>query len=389
VPAAPTSHAPLTEILSALVDSESPSADVDAVAAAQRRLSSIGYDLTGTEPTWIDTGGAPSIAWHHGEPGDPARILLLGHVDTVWPLGTLDHRPFEMSGERATGPGVFDMKAGLAVALVALARLPKDLPVSLLVTGDEEIGSPASRELVEEHARRAQACLVLEGAGPEGAVKSARKGWSFYTYTCRGRAAHAGLEPHRGVNALLGLARVVRRLEALGEETSDATVTPTVARAGTTVNTVPAHAEVTVDVRSATPQQQSDLDDALRALTGRTDSGVEIGLDGGVNRPPMTKRSAGPVLARLRQVAVERGWPVPEDVAVGGISDANLTAAAGTPTLDGLGAVGGGAHADDEWVDLPATHDRIDLVAALAADLAERPLTDLPDDESARQEGTR
>lgn len=389
-PVDPADRTDLTELVAALVSVESPSSDLGAVRDAQRRLAALGCDLLGAEPTWSDTGGAPVISWHRGDPDDPARVLLLGHVDTVWPRGTLERRPFRTDGDLATGPGVFDMKAGLGVALLALSGLPADLPVSLMVTGDEEVGSPASRALVEEEARRAQACVVLEGAGPGGAVKSARKGWSFYTYTCRGRAAHAGLEPHRGVNALVGLAHVVRRLEELGDPPSGVTVTPTLASAGTTVNTVPAQAEVTVDVRCATPEQQSDLDRHLRSLTGCTEAGVHVGIDGGVNRPPLTERLTAPVLGRLRDVAARRGWPVPEDVAVGGISDANLAAAVGTSTLDGLGAVGGGAHADDEWVDLPATYDRIGLVAALVADLAEAPLTDLPDVESGPpEEGSR
>ncbi len=365
----------LEELLRDLVTIESPSADHAAVRSAQELLADHGSALLGVAPAWIDTpDGPPALLWTLGPDDDPRRVLLLGHVDTVWPAGTLERIPFEVAGDVARGPGVFDMKAGLAVALLTLERLGRDVPVSLLVTGDEETGSAGSRQLIEKVAADAQACLVLEGAGPDGAVKSARKGWSFYTFTCHGTAAHAGLEPEKGVNALLGLADVVRGVDELNAPEDGLTVTPTMARAGTTVNTVPDRGEVVVDVRSTTAAQQEHVDKLLRQLTGRTAYGLEIALDGGVNRPPMQAEAAGALVTRLRELAARHGRPEPVDVAVGGISDANLTAAIGVPTLDGLGAVGGGPHADHEWVDLTPTRDRVSILAELITDLVTHPL---------------
>jgi glutamate carboxypeptidase len=364
----------LTDLVRDLVEVESPSADVAAVQAAQDHLGEVGRRLLGAEPVRTAPHEAPCLVWRRGDPHDPRRVLLLGHVDTVWPLGTLDARPVTVDGDRLLGPGAFDMKAGLAVALLALSRLGDDLPVTLLVTGDEEVGSAASRDLVRDEALDAQACLVLEGAGPGGAVKSARKGWSFYTVTCHGVAAHAGLEPEKGVNAVVGLADVVRRAQELDGSYDGVTVTPTLARGGTTQNTVPDLAELVVDVRSPTVPAQDDVHERFMALGGRSPAGVRVEVTGGVNRPPLDHDSSLSLVERVHDLAVRRGWSPPEAVAVGGISDANLTAAGGTPTLDGLGAVGGGAHATHEYVDLPATGRRVDLLEALVVDLVDRPL---------------
>lgn len=369
----------LAAMVSTLVGTESPSEDRRAVRAAHEVLDRLGADLLGTTAQWRETDGAPAVAWRGGDPADPRRVLLLGHVDTVWPLGTLARRPAERHDDGTmTGPGVFDMKAGLAIALLSLADLGPAAPVTLLVTGDEEIGSPDSRRLIETEARTAQACLVLEGAADGGAVKSGRKGWSFYTFTCAGVAAHAGLEPHRGVNALVGLADLVGRVAALNDPHRGVSVTPTVARAGTTVNTVPDRAEVKVDVRCPTPEQQEEVDRALRGLVGTTPAGVEISVDGGINRPPMTEDRAIPLLERLDAAAAAASSPPPGHTSVGGISDANLVAALGVPTLDGLGAVGGGAHAEHEWIDLGATAARVPLVTALVRDLLDHPLPSRP-----------
>lgn len=362
------------QLLQLLVEAESPSSDVTAVRGAQERLADLGTRLVGAKPHWEEGAGVPVVSWHLGDPDDRRRVLLLGHVDTVWPVGTLEQRPFTVADGRARGPGAFDMKAGLVVALQVLARLDDDVPVSLVVTGDEEVGSAASRHVIEREAARAQACLVLEGSGRDGAVKSARKGWSFYTFTCRGKAAHAGLEPHEGVNALRGLADLVLRVVALDAPEDGLSVTPTMATSGTTVNTVPAHGELVVDVRSPAPDQQRRVDAQLRELTRRRPHGVEVQISGGVNRPPMTYASAAPLVERLRGLANRHAWPEPSDVAVGGISDANLTAALGVPTLDGLGAVGGGPHAEHEWVDLNPTQRQVDVVSALVRDLVKNPL---------------
>ena len=369
---------PLTSVfadaLRELVEVESPSQDREAVARAHHRLADLGQSVLGLAPSWAGHNDhAAALTWRRGGPEDPARVLLLGHVDTVWPRGTIKSRPFKLQDGLAYGPGVFDMKAGLVAGLHVLEALDPDMPVSFMITADEEVGSWASRDLILEEAARAQAVLVLEGAGADGALKSARKGWSVYQLQLRGRAAHVGLEPHKGRNALLRLASLIGELSTLNGHVTGRTVTPTMASAGTTVNTVPALAELSVDVRTEDAADQQEVDRLMGALAGTDQSGVQVRVSGGVNRPPMERAAALPLLDRLTRLGT-RGAPPLTDIAVGGISDANLTAAAGVPTLDGLGAVGGGAHADDEWVDLEATTRRVPLVAGLVRDLIQNPL---------------
>ena len=361
------------DALQSLVEAESPSDDPEAVSRAQRTLADLGRSIVGADPSSVGPSDRPvAQTWHRGRPDDPARVLLLGHIDTVWPCGTLDTRPFEVRNGHAYGPGAFDMKAGLLIGLHALDALGPDVPVSFMVTADEELGSWASREVILEEAARAQAVLVLEGAGPDGAVKSARKGWSVYRLRLRGVAAHAGLEPHQGRNALVRMAGLVGELGALDGQVTGRTVTPTTASAGTTVNTVPDAAELGVDVRAEDSVDQQHVDRLIGALAGTDRSGVEVEVSGGINRPPMERTAATPLLERLRRIR-SAGTPT-IDIAVGGISDANLTAAAGVPTLDGLGAVGGGAHAEGEWVHVAATTQRVPLVADLLDDLIRDPV---------------
>lgn len=361
--------------LRTLVSAESPSADRAAVSRAQDSLAGLGAELLRVEPRRHGGGPEPvSLEWRVGDPEDPRRVLLLGHLDTVWPVGTLRRRPFAVEDGRATGPGVFDMKAGVVAGLHTLAEIGTDVPVTLLVTGDEEVGSGASRKLIERAARHCQACLVLEGAGHDGAVKSARKGWSFYTLVFRGVAAHAGLEPENGVNVLPVVAEAVGRVSDLGTSLPGTTVNPTTAHVGTTTNTIPDHGELTVDVRCATASDQQRVHEAMQRLVADVAGTARVELRGGVNRPPLQEPAARPVLDRLAAVLLRLGEDVPADVSVGGISDANLVAALGVPTLDGLGAVGGGAHAEHEWIDVARTRARVPMLTALVRDLLETPL---------------
>ncbi|WP_052809353.1 M20 family metallopeptidase [Streptomonospora alba] len=363
-----------TAALRSLVEAESPSSDLLAVETCGDRLAAVGESIVGAAPERIPLPGGPSaLVWRRGEANAPGRVLLLGHRDTVWPLGTTQKRPLSLEDGRIRGPGVFDMKAGLLVGLYALARLDPHVPVTLLVTGDEEIGSESSRELIEAEARSCQAVLVLEGAAEGGALKRARKGWSIYTLRCRGRSAHAGLEPHKGANALVRMAELVAEAQRLNAPDRGLTVTPTLAQAGQTVNTVPDHAELHLDVRAACSTDQWSVDDRIRAMADAP-SEIEVAVEGGRNRPPMEEGAATALLERAARHARELGERPLESAAVGGISDANLCAALGIPTLDGLGAVGGGPHAEHEWVDLDATLHRIPLVSALVDGLAEHPL---------------
>ncbi|PSK90219.1 glutamate carboxypeptidase [Murinocardiopsis flavida] len=363
------------EALRALVEAESPSADLGAVEECGDLLADLGERITGAPPERLASEDGPSsLVWRNGPPDAPGRVLLLGHRDTVWPLGTIAERPFRVDGGRALGPGAFDMKAGLLVGLYAMAAVGRRVPVTFLVTGDEEVGSAASRALIEREALAAQAVLVLEGAADGGAFKRARKGWSIYTLQCRGRAAHAGLEPHKGRNALVRMAELVAESVLLNAPEDGLTVTPTMASAGRTVNTVPDRAELHLDVRVGTAADQQRVDTRIRTFAGAA-GGVDVRVEGGPNRPPMEESAATALLSRTAEHAAALGLRPPESAAVGGISDANICAALGVPTLDGFGAVGGGPHAAHEWVDLHATRQRVPLVVALVTGLAERPLT--------------
>ncbi|GAA1120355.1 M20 family metallopeptidase [Kribbella jejuensis] len=354
--------------IQALVECESPSGDLAAVAHSAAVVERIGTAHLGIAPDRIVLDGRTHLRWRLGA---RPRILLLGHHDTVWPLGSLAIRPFSVEGGVLRGPGCFDMKAGLAMAIHAAAGLDG---VTLLVTGDEELGSPSSRSLIEQEARAAEAALVLEASADGGALKTERKGVSLYDVRITGRAAHAGLEPERGVNATLELAHQALAVAALGASELGTSVTPTVSRAGTTTNTVPAEGSFAVDVRVRTTAEQDRVDTAIRGLRPLL-PGAAIEVGGGPNRPPLESSSI--LFDRIRVVAARLGMPAPTAAAVGGASDGNFTAGVGTPTLDGLGAVGGGAHADDEHVLIEPLTARTALLRALIEDLLTHPIRHL------------
>lgn len=357
--------------LEQLVVCESFSADHVAVARSARVVGALGARLLGSVPESIVIDGVTHLRWTFGTP----RVLLLGHHDTVWPVGSLETHPWSVVDGIARGPGVLDMKAGLVQMFYALASLPSPAGVCVLVNGDEEVGSPTSRELIEESARGCVAALVAEAAANEaGALKTARKGTSRYEVVVHGRAAHAGLEPEKGVNAAVEAAHQVLTLADL--EASPAasgaacpvlgrtTVTPTLLAAGSTLNTVPAVANISVDVRVPTLAEQHRIDDLMRGLTART-PGARLTVLGGRRRPPMAPESSAELFALASRIASELGQEPLSGAAVGGSSDGNFTASAGCPTLDGLGAVGSGAHADTEHVDVARMIPRTRLLAQL------------------------
>jgi glutamate carboxypeptidase len=250
------------------------------------------------------------------------------------------------------------------LALHAVASLPHRDGVELLLTADEEVGSGASRSLIEARAEACGAVLVLEPGAEGGALKTGRKGTGGFEITVHGRAAHAGLEPEKGVNALVEAARQVLAIAALAAPERGTTVTPTVARAGTADNVVPAEAVIRVDVRV------SELDEAARveaamAQLAPVDPDARLDVTGGVNRPPMPEAATAELFGLAQKVAADLGLPSPSGAVVGGGSDGNFTAALGIPTLDGLGAVGGGAHSDDEFVLVDTMIDRARLLAGL------------------------
>jgi glutamate carboxypeptidase len=357
------SDADLLADLRALVEVESPSDDVAATERCADVAAQLGEVALGRPPRWVTSGDRRHLLWA----ADPVRVLVLGHLDTVWPLGTLDRWPFTVDGERATGPGVFDMKAGVVQAFAALAGLDAD-GVAVLLTTDEEIGSHASGPLIEQVATGAGAALVAEPSAA-GALKAERKGIGLYRVDVHGRAAHAGLDPERGINALLEAARLALAIAGLADPAAGTTVTPSRLRAGTTVNTVPAGATLEVDVRVATAAEQDRVDAAFRALTPLA-AGARIEVTGGPNRPPLPAEASRDLVALAARLAADAGLDLPPAVAVGGGSDGNLTAALGVPTLDGLGAVGGNAHAEGEWVQVPSMAPRARLLRALVEHLA-------------------
>jgi glutamate carboxypeptidase len=350
--------------LEALVRLESPSDDAGRVSAVALwvcdRLRERGVDA---ERLPCPPRGDALLA----RIGDTAGgTLLLGHLDTVWPAGTLAARPWRVEGGRASGPGAFDMKAGIAVAmavLVALAEGPSPPPVTLLLVPDEETGSRHSRELTVRVARRHRQVLVLEPS-LGGAAKVARKGCGVFRVRFQGRAAHAGLEPERGASALLELARFVTGLEELASAEAGTTLVAGRARAGSAVNVVPETAEVEIDARTWGRDEMARVTAALRGYRP-SDPRVAVEVEGGFDRPPLEPTPASQALfERARRLAAGIGFELGQ-ARVGGASDGNFTAHAGLPTLDGLGPLGGGAHAGDEHVLVADLPRRAALVAAL------------------------
>ncbi|MFX0576936.1 M20 family metallopeptidase [Nocardia nepalensis] len=302
------------------------------------------------------------------EAEDP-KVLVLGHFDTVWPVGTTEEWPFSVTDGIASGPGTFDMKAGIVQAITAIELLSDSSHVSVLLTSDEEVGSTTSRQLIEDQARKAGAVLVCEPSADGGAVKIGRKGIANYRVEVTGKAAHAGLEPELGVNAAVELAHQILTIADLA--TNDTSVTPTVLAAGTTVNTVPEYARCEVDARSWTTADLERVDRAMNALTPRLPNAV-VTVSGGIDRPPFEEPIARWLYAEASSAARELGLAPLHAVRSGGGSDGNLTAAIGVPTLDGLGALGGHPHARNEHVDVNAMPERAALLAALLDRLGQR-----------------
>lgn len=283
------------------------------------------------------------------------QLLVLGHLDTVWPLGTLQRIPFRITKEgTAHGPGIFDMKSGVAMLIESL-RAIKTLgletrrPVMVLLTCDEEIGSRTSRPIIEEEAARSSAALVLEPPVTGGIVKTGRKGVGNFTVRALGRAAHAGLDPGKGINAIVELAHQTLSLAALNDYQNGVSINVGVVNGGTTQNVVPAEASAIVDVRFIDPADGERIERSIRNLAPvLKDARLEV--TGGINRPPMPRSEKNIALFELaRSLAAEIGFDLKDQV-VGGGSDGNFTAAMGVPTLDGLGVDGAGAHAEHEHI---------------------------------------
>ncbi|HEX2241404.1 MAG TPA: M20 family metallopeptidase [Actinomycetota bacterium] len=352
--------------LEELVEAESPSHDLAAVARCGSVLAELGGAALGSAPEPLHADGNMHLRWRWGT---RTTVLILGHFDTVWPQGTLMRWPFSVADGRATGPGIFDMKAGLVQGLFGLAQLDDLDGIELLFNSDEEIGSPTSRKLIEDSARDARAVLVLEPSY-NGALKVARKGGGHYSIHISGKASHAGLDPERGVNALVELAHQVVAVQQIARPDTGTTITPTLATAGTSSNTVPASAVVHLDVRARTAAELARVDRELSSLQPVL-AGSSIDVDGSINRLPLERAQSESLFAIANEVAADLGLPGFESAEVGGGSDGNFTAALGVPTLDGLGAVGDGAHAEGEHVVVSKMAERAALVASLVDRLRE------------------
>jgi glutamate carboxypeptidase len=368
----------LVETIRQMAEMESPSfnkASVDLLGAwLATRFQKLGGVVRSDAQAWYGNHLQVDFPARPGA-GSPKRkpILLLGHFDTVYELGTLTKMPCKIEKGRLYGPGVFDMKSGIALMLHAVEALQAvhgglPRPVRVWLVTDEEVGSESSRAKTEKIAKQCEAVLVLEPAGPRGALKTSRKGVGNYTVRVTGQAAHAGLDPGAGQSATVELAHQISRIAAFGEPKRGLTVNVGVIRGGTRSNVIAAEAVAEVDVRIQKWGDAARIGRKFRALRP-VNRKCKLEISGGVNRPPM-ERTAGTValLSKAQAAAREIGWML-EETAVGGGSDGNFTAALGIPTLDGLGGVGDGAHAEYEHVVIDELARRAALIAGLLASL--------------------
>lgn len=300
------------------------------------------------------------------------QILIIGHYDTVWLEGEAARRPFAIRDGKAFGPGVYDMKAGVLQAMFALralvkqGRMPADKKIVLLLNSDEEIGSPTSRQLVEEEAARSVASFVLEPpTEPIGALKTWRKGSAHFTLAVQGISAHAGVDHQKGVSAIEELARQIQFLHSLTDYTKGTTVNVGVIKGGIGSNVVADYAEAGIDVRIVSMEEAERIEKVIRELTP-TLNGTTISVTGGIRRPPMERTEETGALFSLAQSISksELGMDLQES-GTGGVSDGNFAAACGIPTLDGLGTKGGYAHSPEEWIELGEIPIRAALLARL------------------------
>ena len=357
----------VVDTTTALAELESPTSDKAAVnrcgVELATRLREIGAD--------VEVIPHPAAGSHVRATfgSGPSRLLVLGHFDTVWPVGQLERMPLRRDGARLYGPGVYDMKAGIAIGMLAVRALAdqdalRGQGLTMLFTSDEERGSKTSRTLVEEEAKRSQAVLVLEPSLAGGAAKTGRKGTGEFHLRVGGVSAHAGIEPEKGASAIHELARQILALESIRDHHRGVSVNVGVVDGGSRPNVVAEYAHAVIDVRVETAADRDRVDTALHALRPQLE-GTTIEVTGGFSRPPLERTdSVVRLFTVARDIAQELGHDLDEG-STGGASDGNFTAALGVPTLDGLGAVGDGAHALHEHVDMEQLPWRAGLVAGL------------------------
>lgn len=360
----------MTAMLRDMVEMESPSDDRQALyRLAQYMADRFAQIGAAVEFVQTDAGDHLRASWGGGD----EQVLVLCHLDTVWPVGELARRPFRVEGGRAYGPGVYDMKGGIVQAFFALKaiiglNIRPDRKIVFLSTTDEESGSRSSRALIEQEALRSRFVFVPEPAsGPACAVKLTRKGWGIYHLTVTGRSAHAGSDHKKGISAVTELAHQILKLQALTNYSAGTTVNVGAIAGGTVVNVVPDKAEARIDLRAASLDELQRTQKAILGLAPVT-QGAVLEVTGQINRPPLEATEGNLKLyRRAKQIAADLGIELP-GAHSGGVSDGNFTSSVGAATLDGIGAVGDGAHAVHEYIELKAMAPRAALLARLLAE---------------------
>lgn len=343
----------IVDLIREIVDIESPSHDAarsrEVVNWVEKQLRAIGIDAI-IERTSVEDGDHLVI---RAFSGDGKHTMLLGHTDTVHPVGTNEQNPTRIDGDRFYGCGIFDMKANIVLVIEALRYFAVTgtrpaRPITIVLSCDEEVGSHTGRELVEREAANAAYCLVFEPSA-DGRVKTGRKGTGWYTLKAHGIPAHAGLEPEKGANSIVEIARQIEHINSIANASIGTTVNVCTIKGGTTSNVIPEHTECEIDVRFSTMAEAERVESALRSLTA-FDERVTLELLGGINRPPMGRTAEVVALfEKARDLAASFGYELGE-TQVGGASDGNFVAALGVPVLDGLGTAGAGAHTLGEHV---------------------------------------
>ena len=346
--------------LEKLVRVESPTEDLEACREVMDCANQIAVEILGASALIQDVNGRPVFWWGSRTP----KVIVLAHLDTVWPKGAFQPL-WSVKENAASGPGIFDMKAGFIQALYAMVGI--DGAVALVATSDEETGSATSKDFIKKISSGAKAVLVLE-ASLNGKVKTGRKGTAMYQISIHGKASHAGLEPEKGINATVEMAHAVLKVASLENLELGTTVVPTMLRAGNTTNTVPDLATLDIDVRSFSMSELERVDAQIRNLVS-VNPLTRYEITGGFNRPPLETTSTMALYERAERVAKTLGMPPLGHASVGGASDGNFAAATGVQVLDGLGAVGDGAHAAHEWVDITTLESRSAFLHALIEDI--------------------
>jgi glutamate carboxypeptidase len=364
----------ILDLLCELVGMESPSRDKKSVDALSAHVGELMAQAGGRIESYPLENHGNMIVGHWGDGEKENPFLIIGHLDTVWPVGTLSERPIKIEDSKLYGPGAYDMKAGAAIAISVLKNLPAlnltpIAPVTILFNGDEETGSKGSQAFIEQLAAKSRLVLCMEPSLPGGALKTSRKGIGNYHIKAYGRAAHAGGDHHKGINAIQEMAYHIIKLQSLTDYDSGTTVNVGVIQGGSAVNVVPADCTIKVDYRVAAYKEVEKIASVIEALAPQL-PGARLEISGGLERPPMERNEVMvQTFSQVKAIAGRHGLELDEG-GTGGGSDANFTANLGIPSLDGLGADGDGAHAIYEHVVISSLAERAALLAAILTEWA-------------------